>query len=244
MSWRSAAELRRLRGNGVAMVYQDPGKALNPSLTVGRQLAEIFELGGASRAQAVECGAASLRRVRIADPVAVMGRYPHQLSGGMQQRVCIAAALAGNPALLVLDEPTTGLDATVEAEVLDLVAQLRREFTTSILFISHNLAVVAGMCDRVGVLYAGTLVEEGSAEQVFRDPRHPYTVVLLRCLPRRGQRKDQGRLDTIAGFLPTPGAAIRGCAFAPRCALADERCRTQDPPFQRSRRATQPLSLS
>jgi peptide/nickel transport system ATP-binding protein len=225
------AELRRLRGNGVAMVYQDPGKALNPSLTVGRQLTEIFELGGASRAQAVERGAASLRRVRIADPVAVMGRYPHQLSGGMQQRVCIAAALAGSPALLILDEPTTGLDATVEAEVLDLVAQLRREFTTSILFISHNLAVVAGMCDRVGVLYAGTLVEEGSTEQVFRDPRHPYTVALLRCLPRRGQRKDQGRLDTIAGFLPTPGAAIRGCAFAPRCALADERCRTQDPPF-------------
>ena len=121
--------------------------------------------------------------------------------------------------MLILDEPTTGLDATVEAEVLDLIAQLRQELSASILFISHNLAVVSKMCDRVGVLYAGMLVEEGPTDAVFNDPRHPYTVALLRCLPRGGQRKDQGRLDTIPGFLPGIGADIKGCAFADRCAL-------------------------
>src|ERR1700741_343070 len=131
-----------------------------------------------------------------------MQRSPHQLSGGMQQRVVIAMALSKNPTLLILDEPTTGLDATVEAEVLDLVATLRRELGTSILFISHNLAIVSKMCDRVGVLYAGMLVEEGSTKDVFNDPRHPYTVALLRCLPRRGRRKAHGRLDTIPRVLP------------------------------------------
>jgi peptide/nickel transport system ATP-binding protein len=160
-----------------------------------------------------------------------MQRYPHQLSGGMQQRVAIAMALANDPSLLILDEPTTGLDATVEAEVLDLISQLRRELSASILFISHNLAVVSNMCDRVGVLYAGMLVEEGSTEDVFKNPRHPYTVALLRCLPRGGQRKDQGRLDTIPGFLPNIGMTITGCAFADRCALATERCRTEPPPL-------------
>ena len=172
-----------------------------------------------------------LNRVRISDPASVMQRYPHQLSGGMQQRVAIAMALANDPTMLILDEPTTGLDATVEAEVLDLIAQLRQELSASILFISHNLAVVSNMCDRVGVLYAGMLVEEGPTDAVFNDPRHPYTVALLRCLPRGGQRKDQGRLDTIPGFLPSLGAAIKGCAFADRCALATDRCRTELPPL-------------
>ena len=153
-----------------------------------------------------------------------MARYPHQLSGGMQQRVVIAMALAKDPELLILDEPTTGLDATVEAEVLDLVAQLQSELDTAVLFISHNLGVISKMCDRVGVLYAGRLVEEGPVETVLQDPRHPYTVGLLRCIPRGGVRKDHGRLDTIPGFLPTLGAEIPGCVFADRCALADERC--------------------
>ncbi|RWB56569.1 ABC transporter ATP-binding protein [Mesorhizobium sp.] len=226
-----AEALRRARAESVSMVYQDPGKALNPSLRVGRQLTEIFELGGVSGQAAADKAIAMLNRVRISDPVSVMERYPHQLSGGMQQRVAIAMALANDPSMLILDEPTTGLDATVEAEVLDLIAQLRRELSASILFISHNLAVVSKMCDRVGVLYAGMLVEEGSTKDVFNDPRHPYTVALLRCLPRGGQRKDQGRLDTIPGFLPGIGANIAGCAFADRCALATERCRSEPPPL-------------
>ncbi|TIN03430.1 MAG: ABC transporter ATP-binding protein [Mesorhizobium sp.] len=226
-----AEALRRARAESVSMVYQDPGKALNPSIRVGRQLTEIFELGGVSGRAATDRAIAMLNRVRISDPVSVMQRYPHQLSGGMQQRVAIAMALANDPSMLILDEPTTGLDATVEAEVLDLIAQLRQELSASILFISHNLAVVSNMCDRVGVLYAGMLVEEGPTEVVFNDPRHPYTVALLRCLPRGGQRKDQGRLDTIPGFLPGIGADIKGCAFADRCALADDRCRSELPPL-------------
>lgn len=224
-------QLRRLRANTVSMVYQDPGKALNPTLRIGKQVAEIFVLAGASQTQARERAAEMLRRVRISDPKRVMERYAHQLSGGMQQRVAIAMALAKDPALLILDEPTTGLDATVEAEVLDLIVQLRREFGTSILFISHNLAVVAKMCDRVGVLYAGMLVEEGPTAELFNTPRHPYTVALLRCLPRAGERKDHNRLDTIPGTLPAPGARIIGCPFADRCALADDRCRRELPPL-------------
>ncbi|MEP6564142.1 MAG: ABC transporter ATP-binding protein [Mesorhizobium sp.] len=226
-----AEALRRARAESVSMVYQDPGKALNPSIRIGRQLTEIFELGGVAGQAATDKAIAMLNRVRISDPVSVMQRYPHQLSGGMQQRVAIAMALANDPTMLILDEPTTGLDATVEAEVLDLIAQLRQELSASILFISHNLAVVSNMCDRVGVLYAGMLVEEGPTEAVFNDPRHPYTVALLRCLPRGGQRKDQGRLDTIPGFLPSLGAAIKGCAFADRCALATDRCRSELPPL-------------
>ncbi|MGX9146147.1 dipeptide ABC transporter ATP-binding protein [Mesorhizobium sp. 128a] len=226
-----AEALRRARADSVSMVYQDPGKALNPSLRIGRQLTEIFELGGVTGQAAEDRAIAMLNRVRISDPKSVMQRYPHQLSGGMQQRVAIAMALANDPTMLILDEPTTGLDATVEAEVLDLIAQLRRELSASILFISHNLAVVSNMCDRVGVLYAGMLVEEGPTDRVFSDPRHPYTVALLRCLPRGGQRKDHGRLDTIPGFLPGIGATIKGCAFADRCALATDRCRTELPPL-------------
>ena len=224
-------DLRQLRAGIVSMVYQEPGRALNPSLRVGRQIAEVFEVAGASSESAVASAEDMLRKVQISDPGRVMRRYPHELSGGMAQRAVIAMALAASPSLLILDEPTTALDATVEAEVLDLVAGLRQEFDTTVLFISHNLAVIAKMCDRVGVLYAGELVEEGPARQVFDDPRHPYTVGLLRCIPRRGQRKDRDRLDTIPGFLPSPGHSLSGCVFAPRCALAQDRCRSESPPF-------------
>jgi len=224
-------DLREFHARSVSMVYQNPGAALNPSMRVGAQVTEAFTVLGVPKGEATDRARDALARVQIADPESVLSRYPHQLSGGMQQRAVIAMALAKDPALLILDEPTTGLDATVEAEVLDLVAQLQAELHTSVLFISHNLGVISKMCSRVGVLYAGRLVEEGPVETVLQDPRHPYTVGLLRCIPRGGVRKDHGRLDTIPGSLPSLGAAIAGCVFADRCALADERCHAEEPPL-------------
>jgi peptide/nickel transport system ATP-binding protein len=223
--------LRRFRARTISMVYQEPGRALNPSIRVGRQVAEVYEVGGTKKNEALAQAEELLGMVQIADPGRVLRSYPHQLSGGMLQRIMIAMALASQPSLLILDEPTTALDATVEAEVLDLVSSLRQRFQTSVLFISHNLAVIAKMCDRVGVMYAGELVEQGPAQEIFDNPRHPYTVGLLRCVPRGGQRKDHGRLDTIPGFLPGPGEVQVGCIFAKRCALASQRCLEETPPM-------------
>ncbi|MGH2915947.1 MAG: dipeptide ABC transporter ATP-binding protein [Solirubrobacteraceae bacterium] len=229
------SDLRRLRARTVSMVYQEPGRALNPSILVGRQVAEVYEIAGVDRKQALQRAQEILTKVQISDPSGVMRRYPHQLSGGMLQRVVIAMALAAQPALLILDEPTTALDATVEAEVLDLIVGLRQEFSTSLLFISHNLAVIAKMCDRVGVLYAGELVEEGTAQDVFRNPRHPYTVGLLRSIPRRDpdpqNAVSRAPLATIPGSLPEPGSVTAGCVFAARCDLADDHCRADAPPM-------------
>ena len=222
-------EIRRLRATTMSMVHQDPARALNPSMRVGEQIAEIFRLHGATSAQAKDQAAAMLERVRIADGKSVYHRYAHQLSGGMQQRIAIAMALSTSPKLLILDEPTTGLDATVEAGILDLIGRLRSEFATSVLFISHNLAVIRKMCARVGVLYAGALIEEGPTAEIFGNPRHPYTVALLRCVPRHGRRKDHGRLDSIHGTPPRPDEDLHGCMFAPRCGLAEQRCLTLAP---------------
>jgi peptide/nickel transport system ATP-binding protein len=234
----SEAELRELRGNRMAMVYQDPGSALNPAIPVGQQIAEVFRHHRAmSKAATLEAAGEMLELVQIADPARMLRRYPHELSGGQQQRIMFAMALATNPDLLVLDEPTTGLDSTVEAEVLDLVAQLRTRFNASILFISHNLGIVARLCERVGVLYAGRLIEEGPADRIFADPRHPYTLGLLRCVPQPGMRKDSHRLDPIAGSLPALGAALPGCVYAPRCTIARAQCRASaPPPFQAGER--------
>ena len=203
------SELRRLRAERVSMVYQEPGRALNPSILIGRQVAEVYEIAGLDRKPALERAQEMLAKVRISDPKGVMGRYPHQLSGGMLQRVVIAMALASEPSLLILDEPTTALDATVEAEVLDLIRGLRAEFDTSLLFISHNLAVIAKMCDRVGVLYAGELVEEGPAHDVFNDPRHPYTVGLLRSIPRRDPGGEAGGTRAPLATIPRLAAGAR-----------------------------------
>ncbi len=225
--------LRHWRGNRIAMVYQDPASALNPSTPVGAQVGEVYRIHrGMGKSDSLDAAAAMFEKVRFPDPRQILDRYPHELSGGQQQRVMIAMALAADPELLVLDEPTTGLDATVEAEVLDLFEQLRTEFSTSVLFISHNLGIVARLCDRVGVLYAGRLVEEGVARQVFADPRHPYTAALLRCVPRRGMRKDSLRLDPIPGFLPQLGEAPPGCPFAPRCPIVQPACEEAPPPLE------------
>jgi len=222
-------EVAKLRRSAISMVYQNPATALNPTIRIGKQIAEVFELNGVSSSDAMMMAEQALTRVQIADPARVLRRYAHQLSGGMAQRVVIAMALASNPRLLVMDEPTTGLDATVEAEVLDLVRELRRDTGTAVLFISHNLGVIRNMCDRVGVLYAGALVEQGATSELFANPSHPYTVGLLRCIPRGGLHKSTDRLDTIPGTPPALGTNFDGCVFAARCSLAEDKCRTQLP---------------
>nr|WP_298685335.1 ABC transporter ATP-binding protein [uncultured Dongia sp.] len=222
MTKMSDEELRKLRGGRMAMVYQDPMSSLNPVIPVGKQLMEVPLIhSNVSEDEAYKRALQMLQEVNLPDPARIMTRYPHQLSGGQQQRVVIAMALMSEPSLLVMDEPTTGLDVTVEAAVLDLVAQLRQKHHSSIVFISHNLGTVVRICDRIGVMYAGELVEEGPIGEVFRDPRHPYTRGLLNCIPTLNADKRSRPLSAIPGQVPPILNRPPGCIFAPRCSDAD-----------------------
>ena len=230
VSTLSDAAVRSWRGEQIAMVYQDPATALSPAMRIGDQVAEVFRYHeGLGKKEALERARESLRRVALPDPDATLRRYPFELSGGQQQRVVIAMALAVNPRLLVLDEPTTGLDATVEAEILDLIEELRGRINAAILLITHNLGLVARLCERVGVLYAGRLVEEGPARDIFTDPRHPYTMGLLRCVPRFGMNKTDAALQTIPGTLPALGEPLQGCVYSARCPMAKPVCTRREP---------------
>jgi peptide/nickel transport system ATP-binding protein len=223
-------ELRALWGRQLAFVPQNPATALNPSMRIGAQLVEALRFyGGAAQAEAAALDL--LAQVRIADPRRVAAQYPHQLSGGMQQRVMIALALSGRPRLLVLDEPTTALDVTTEAAILDLLRETARASGTAMLYVTHNLGVVATLCDRVAVLYAGELAEDAAIRPLFRQPLHPYTRGLLDSVPRLGQRRDTNPLRSIPGQIPPLGELPQACVYAPRCPLAIEICRQQRPPL-------------
>ncbi len=226
----SARALRRLWGRRLAMVFQDPGGTLNPVLPVGEPVVEVLrEHEGLGRAAARSRMLKLLDAVNLPDPPTLARRYPHQLSGGQQQRVSIAIALACNPDVLILDEPTTGLDVTTEARILDLVANLRERSAAAILYITHNLGVVARLGDEVAVMYAGEVVEQGPVRSVFGRPRHPYTLALMECLPRLERRAATRLLPAIQGFLPDPTDAPTCCQFAPRCGMAVARCREERP---------------
>jgi peptide/nickel transport system ATP-binding protein len=225
-------EIRKVWGSRITMVHQDPSKAINPSITVGEQIAEMARVHlGMSRAQASHKALEMLEKVQLPDPESVAGRYPHQLSGGMLQRILIATALTTSPQFLIMDEPTTALDVTTEAVILDLVRDLLREYQTAVLYITHNLGVIARISDRVGVMYAGELMEEGSIQQVFKQKLHPYTLGLLGCVPRINKSKLDIDLHTIPGYIPRPNALPKGCIFAPRCAIAQEACQQERPPL-------------
>ncbi len=225
-------QMRRIRGSDIAMVFQEPMSSLNPAFTIGNQIVEVLKLHKGLRGQAARTRAAELLSlVRIGSPEQRLRSFPHQLSGGMRQRAMIAMALACDPKLLILDEPTTALDVTTQAQILDIVRDLQKRLGMSILLITHDLGVVADLADRVAVMYAGNKVEDAEVHRLFAAPRHPYTVGLLRALPRRGRRAGdaQERLTEIPGLVPVLRESLAACAFAPRCPRAQEDCSRQAP---------------
>jgi oligopeptide/dipeptide ABC transporter ATP-binding protein len=226
----SERELRDVRGNDIGMIFQEPMTSLNPTMTIGRQIAEGLMLHrGMSAASAKPEVLAMLKTVGIGAPERRVEQYPHQLSGGLRQRAMIAMALVCRPKLLIADEPTTALDVTIQAQILTLMRKLQGEFGLSILLITHDLGVVAEMCERVAVMYAGRICEQGPAEQILSRPQHPYTAGLLAAAPRRAA--NHGKLVTIPGTVPPPGQRGEGCSFAERCGRVLARCRTERPPL-------------
>lgn len=226
----SDSQNRQIRGAEISMVYQNPMSALNPSIRIGPQIAEAVRIHqGASKSDALDRTREILDKVHMPAPGSVMARYPHELSGGMQQRVVIAMALINNPDLLIMDEPTTGLDVTTEAAVLDLVNELKSEYDAAIVYISHNLGVIAEVSDKVNVMYAGQIVEQGSVDEIFHHPNHPYALDLLECVPRLDWHYQDQPLRTIEGRVPLPTQLPDGCVYAPRCRFAQDRCHHEQP---------------
>lgn len=226
----SEAEMRQLRGKTLSMIFQEPMTSLNPSMRIGNQITESVKLhlkynDAEARVHAIDL----LNKVGIPRAEEIIHEYPHQLSGGMRQRVMIAMAIACHPELLIADEPTTALDVTIQAQILNLLRELQKESDLSILFITHDLGVVAEMCDRVLVMYAGKIVEEGSVEDLFENPQHPYTQGLIDSVPKLGA--NEGRLSSIDGTVPSPTEMPKGCKFAARCKFAMDICRTEEPPY-------------
>jgi oligopeptide/dipeptide ABC transporter ATP-binding protein len=226
---KSASEMQHIRGKRIAMILQDPMASLNPLFTIGDQVAEPMRVHehmgrGGAWARAKEL----LGAVRISAPETRVGEYPHQMSGGMRQRIVGAIAISCEPALLIADEPTTSLDLTIQAQYLNLLSDLQKRYHLALIFITHNLGIVAKMCDKVAVMYAGRMVESGPVRQIFNRPAHPYTEALLRSIPRLTDRRE--RLTAIEGQPPDMTSPPSGCAFHPRCPKAIERCQEQDPP--------------
>jgi oligopeptide/dipeptide ABC transporter ATP-binding protein len=229
----SPEEMRSVRGAEIAMVFQDPMTSLNPVLTIGTQITEALKLHmGMSDKEANERAADLLAMVGIPDPAKRLRNYPHQFSGGMRQRAMIAMALSCNPKLLIADEPTTALDVTIQAQILDLVRRLRDEIGMAMIWITHDLGIVAGLADTVQVMYAGRIVERGPTREVFKDTRHPYTLGLLKSLPRLDRRGGGGKLTQIEGSPPDMRVKHTGCPFAPRCPFRVEKCDQEIPPLE------------
>ena len=228
----SEKEMQKLRGNEISMIFQEPMTSLNPIIQCGKQIAESLRLHrGMNKKEAAEEAVRMMKAVGIANPEVRAHEYPHQMSGGMRQRVMIAMALACQPQILIADEPTTALDVTIQAQILDLIRDLNREMNAAVLFITHDLGVVSELCDTVIVMYTGHIVEQAPVRELFRDPKHPYTVGLLNAIP--AITKERKPLKTIEGVVPNPTERIEGCSFWPRCSHASERCRKEAPPVTR-----------
>ena len=229
----SENRMRQIRGNDIAMIFQEPMTSLNPVFTVGNQIVEAVKLHQKkSGSQAWDIAIDMMRKVGIADPKRRVGEYPHQMSGGMRQRIMIAMALCCGPELLIADEPTTALDVTIQAQILELLRQLQQQTNMSIMLITHDLGVVAENADDIVVMYASRIAETATAEQLFEKPLHPYTQGLLKSLPRLNERRE--RLDVIGGSVPNPLNFPSGCKFHPRCPVGckDPKCQTQEPPLK------------